>query len=120
MKDLVRQSGVTIVTATHDRTVLDYADRVEEMADGRILEHHERDLTADVSADIAPGARGPARPPATADVAIGGALPPATAADDEGAPAPADGGPVETPPPSLPVAPDFRPPPGQRAPWVRD
>ena len=120
MKDLVRQSGVTIVTATHDRTVLDYADRVEEMADGRILEHHERDLTADVSADIAPGARGPARPPAPAGVAIGGALPPATAADDEGAPAPADGGPVETPPPSLPVAPDFRPPPGQRAPWVRD
>ena len=120
MQDLVRQSGVTIVTATHDRTVLDYADRVEEMADGRILEHHERDLTADVSADIAPGARGPARPPAPAGVASGGAPPPTTAGDDEGAPAPADAGPVETPPPSLPVAPDFRPPPGQRAPWVRD
>ena len=109
MQDLVRQSGVTIVTATHDRTVLDYADRVEEMADGRILAHDERDLTADVSADIAPGARGPAPPPAPSDDAAG-----------EPVAAPADAVPVEAPPPSLPVAPDFRPPPGQRAPWAQD
>ena len=109
MQDLVRQSGVTIVTATHDRTVLDYADRVEEMADGRILEHHERDLTADVRADIAPGARGPA-----------GSPPPAGDGADAAAPAPADAAPAEAPPASLPVAPNFRPPPGQRAPWARD
>ncbi len=109
MQDLVRQSGVTIVAATHDRTVLDYADRVEEMADGRILGRHERDLTADVSAGIAPGADGPAGPPPPADDGAGAPVP-----------APADAAPAEPPPASLPVAPDFRPPAGQRAPWARD
>lgn len=47
LQDLVRERGVTIVTATHDRTVMEYANRIEEMADGRLLEHHERDVTAE-------------------------------------------------------------------------
>ncbi len=46
LRRLAHQSGVTILTATHDRTVLEFADRVDEMADGRLLKHHERDLTA--------------------------------------------------------------------------
>ena len=60
--DLAHNKGVTILTATHDRTVLVYADRVEEMADGRLLERHERGITASdpqhVAADSRAGARG--------------------------------------------------------------
>jgi len=46
LRSLAYGSGVTILTATHDRTVLGYAGRVEEMSDGCLLERHERDLTA--------------------------------------------------------------------------
>ena len=45
LRDLVDQQGVTIITATHDTNVVAFAHRVEEMADGRLLAHHERDLS---------------------------------------------------------------------------
>ena len=115
LSELAHNNGVTILTATHDRTVLAYADRVEEMADGRLLERHERDLTAgDPPHGSAEGAPAPAEPPAgrpgVPAAPIEPALPPQPAIPE---PAPADTLPVES-------GADFRPPPDKRAPWAED
>ena len=154
LQDLVRESGVTIVAATHDPTVLEYADRVEEMADGRLLGHHERDITADLQADGGPEATPQAVGAGTVDGETGApasvAPAPEAAPVEEATPhsftrpgeAPEGARPVETevepppvetevepprvetevepPPASLPVAPDFRPPPERRQPWAKD
>ncbi len=39
MRELAASEGITIVTCTHDRLVMEQADRIEELADGRLLEH---------------------------------------------------------------------------------
>ena len=63
LHELVRHEQVTILTATHDGAVLEYTDRVEEMADGRILEQHERDLTVGLES-AQPEQLGPSGPSA--------------------------------------------------------
>jgi len=37
LREITRSEGVTLVMATHDRSVLDVADRVHEMRDGQIV-----------------------------------------------------------------------------------
>ncbi len=44
LHDLVADEGVTIITTTHDRTVMELVPRVEEMRDGRLLEPDEQEL----------------------------------------------------------------------------
>ena len=44
LHDLVAEQGVTIITTTHDRTVMELVPRVEEMKDGRLLEPDEQEL----------------------------------------------------------------------------
>lgn len=44
LHDLVVEQGVTIITTTHDRTVMELVPRVEEMRDGRLLEPEEQEL----------------------------------------------------------------------------
>ena len=44
LHDLVEERGVTILTTTHDRTVMELVPRVEEMRDGRLLEPEEQEL----------------------------------------------------------------------------
>ena len=44
LHDLVVEQGVTIITTTHDRTVMELVPRVEEMNDGRLLEPEEQEL----------------------------------------------------------------------------
>ena len=44
LHDLVQDRGVTILTTTHDRTVMELVPRVEEMRDGRLLEPEEQEL----------------------------------------------------------------------------
>ena len=41
MRDLARSEGVTLITSTHDRLVMEMADRVEELANGRHVEAQE-------------------------------------------------------------------------------
>jgi putative ABC transport system ATP-binding protein len=38
LRAVVRSEGVTALVATHDNTLLDLADRVLELADGRVVE----------------------------------------------------------------------------------
>ena len=44
LHELVQDRGVTILTTTHDRTVMELVPRVEEMRDGRLLEPEEQEL----------------------------------------------------------------------------
>ncbi|HKS91466.1 MAG TPA: ABC transporter ATP-binding protein, partial [Tepidiformaceae bacterium] len=44
LRDLARQQGSTVITCTHDRLVMELSDRVEELADGRIVAAHEREV----------------------------------------------------------------------------
>ena len=46
LRDLTAQEGVTVITTTHDRTVMEFAPRVEEMGDGRLLTTGEQELFA--------------------------------------------------------------------------
>lgn len=46
LRDVARSEGITIVTSTHDRTVMELATRVEELADGRLRSSEHRDLLA--------------------------------------------------------------------------
>ena len=50
MRDLARSEGITIVTCTHDRLVMERADRVEELSDGRLLEREEQQVWTHVQA----------------------------------------------------------------------
>src|SRR5579885_209701 len=42
--EIARSEGITILTSTHDRAVMELASRVEELADGRLLPHEQRSL----------------------------------------------------------------------------
>ena len=44
LHELVQDRDVTILTTTHDRTVMELVPRVEEMRDGRLLEPEEQEL----------------------------------------------------------------------------
>ncbi len=37
LRSLAREQGVTVITCTHDRLVMELADRVEELADGKLV-----------------------------------------------------------------------------------
>jgi putative ABC transport system ATP-binding protein len=39
LRDVSRSEGMTIITSTHDRLVIELADRVEELVNGRHVEH---------------------------------------------------------------------------------
>ena len=41
---LVQEQNVTIITTTHDRTVMEFVPRIEEMSDGHILTPDEQEL----------------------------------------------------------------------------
>jgi ABC-type lipoprotein export system ATPase subunit len=38
LRDLARSEGITIITSTHDRLVMELAGRVEELSDGRLVQ----------------------------------------------------------------------------------
>lgn len=44
LRDLARVEGITIITCTHDRLVMEMAGRVEELADGRIVREGRREV----------------------------------------------------------------------------
>jgi ABC-type lipoprotein export system ATPase subunit len=44
LRDLARSQGITVIACTHDRLVMDMADRVEELADGRLVTGHMREV----------------------------------------------------------------------------
>ena len=51
LRELVRLQDVTIITTTHDRTVMEMVGRVEEMRDGRILAPDEQELLSYTTSD---------------------------------------------------------------------
>jgi len=44
LRDLARSEGITVITCTHDRLVMEMADRVEELADGRLVTGRRGDV----------------------------------------------------------------------------
>jgi hypothetical protein len=44
LRDLARAEGITIVTCTHDRLVMELANRVEELADGHLVTGQHREV----------------------------------------------------------------------------
>ncbi len=50
MRDLARSEGITIVTCTHDRLVMERADRVEELSDGHLVRSDEQQVWTHVQA----------------------------------------------------------------------
>jgi len=44
LRDLARAQGSTVITCTHDRLVMELSDRVEELADGRIVAAENREV----------------------------------------------------------------------------
>jgi ABC-type lipoprotein export system ATPase subunit len=46
LRELARTQGITVITCTHDRLVMEQADRVEELADGRIVTGEHRQVIA--------------------------------------------------------------------------
>lgn len=44
LRDLARAEGITIVTCTHDRLVMEMAGRVEELADGHLVTGEKREV----------------------------------------------------------------------------
>ncbi len=50
MRDLARSEGITIVTCTHDRLVMERADRVEELSDGHLVTNEEQQVWTHVQA----------------------------------------------------------------------
>ncbi|MEE8421199.1 MAG: ABC transporter ATP-binding protein [Dehalococcoidia bacterium] len=64
----VADSGVTVITATHDPFVIDHVDRIEELEDGRLLSPEEHTFSARTSLagseSEAPQPTAPWRPPA--------------------------------------------------------
>lgn len=40
LRDIARNEGITIITCTHDRLVMELADRVEELASGKLVTGH--------------------------------------------------------------------------------
>jgi putative ABC transport system ATP-binding protein len=97
LRSIVRSEGVTAVVATHDPLLVDLADRVIELSDGRIVGDGGRDRVA-----AAPSA---AEPRAAASLTAG--MPPLAPAAP--APAPAETAPPPAAPPRSPYAPPERP-----------
>lgn len=50
LKEIARDEGITIITSTHDRLVMEMADRIEELVDGRKASEHQRDIWRHVQA----------------------------------------------------------------------
>ncbi len=50
LRALSREQDFTVITCTHDRLVMEMADRVEELADGRLVAEHEQELWRHVQA----------------------------------------------------------------------
>jgi ABC-type lipoprotein export system ATPase subunit len=44
LRALAREQDITVITCTHDRLVMELADRVEELADGQLLAQEDRKL----------------------------------------------------------------------------
>ena len=44
IRDICRERGVSIITCTHDRLVMEMASRVEELDDGRLVTGHKGDV----------------------------------------------------------------------------
>ena len=44
IRDICRERGVSIITCTHDRLVMEMASRVEELEDGRLVTGHKGDV----------------------------------------------------------------------------
>jgi putative ABC transport system ATP-binding protein len=44
MRQLAASEGITIITCTHDRLVMEQADRIEELADGRLLDRDRQQV----------------------------------------------------------------------------
>jgi ABC-type lipoprotein export system ATPase subunit len=62
LRDLARSEGITVITCTHDRMVMEMADRVEELADGRLVAAHQGEVWEHVQAkERSPFAAGPGR-----------------------------------------------------------
>ena len=83
LKRLARSEGITVVTCTHDRLVMEMADRVEELADGHLLAKGDRAVWNHVQGKaLSPFAarpdeyRAPAAPPT-------GVVPPEAAPSDD-------------------------------------
>jgi putative ABC transport system ATP-binding protein len=93
LRSIVRSEGVTAVVATHDPLLVDLADRVIELSDGRIVGDGGRDRV------VAPS---PAAEPRSAPSPAAGMRPLATAPP---APALAETAPPPTAPPRSPYAP---------------
>ncbi|MCC7365955.1 MAG: ABC transporter ATP-binding protein [Dehalococcoidia bacterium] len=68
LRDLARREGLTVVTCTHDRLVMELADRVEELADGQIVTGHKGDVWRHVQAKE----RSPFASPVAAEASTGG------------------------------------------------
>ncbi len=49
LRQLAVSEGITILTCTHDRLVMEQADRIEELADGRLLEKDSQQVWQRVS-----------------------------------------------------------------------
>ena len=44
LRELARSEGITIITCTHDRLVMERADRIEELADGSLVTSEQQDV----------------------------------------------------------------------------
>lgn len=50
LRDLARSEGITIVTCTHDRLIMELAHHIEELADGRLVTHQHAEVWEHVQA----------------------------------------------------------------------
>ena len=102
LRALVDEDGVTVITTTHDRTIMELAPRVEEMRDGRLLPPEEQELLSytthgerlqdagDLPQELRPGTRDPADAPAATSAPAPAAEPTAEATGDFQPPAGVD------------------------------
>ncbi|HZU77517.1 MAG TPA: ATP-binding cassette domain-containing protein, partial [Dehalococcoidia bacterium] len=63
LREVARVEGITIITSTHDRMVMEMAGRVEELADGRLLSKESQRLFAYATQRGTDHFRAPASPP---------------------------------------------------------
>ncbi len=75
--EIARREGITILTSTHDRAVMELAGRVEELADGRLLPHEQRSLLRYATSREGRGPALTGLPPLAAAAGSGGEAAPA-------------------------------------------